>query len=153
MTGLERGNDRLFDARRRDAFLVREVDVHHAVAVVEFQCAGGRDVGGVVKIDAEELPFGFEYADDAKLQIANRQARAKRVLRTKKLGLEFGAENHESAGVFRFFLRQELSAADFDAVHLGHFRCDAVDRRAAQSAIALDLGIAPDAGRHAGDVG
>jgi hypothetical protein len=36
--------------------------------------AGGRDVGGVVEVDAEELALGFHDADDAKLQAADAQA-------------------------------------------------------------------------------
>jgi hypothetical protein len=129
----------------RDAFLVRQVDLHHAVAVVEFERAGGRDVGGVVEVDAEELSLGFEDADDAKLQIADAHARAQRIFRAEQFFLELGAENDEGARVFRVLgIGRNWPLLTLMLIHLEHVGADAIDRRAPQASVGLDLGIAPD---------
>ncbi|OQA30217.1 MAG: hypothetical protein BWY57_02965 [Betaproteobacteria bacterium ADurb.Bin341] len=52
---------------RRNAFFHRQIDFIQALAVENLHGARCRDIGRIVKIDAEKLALGFEHTDDAKL--------------------------------------------------------------------------------------
>src|SRR5574343_1652886 len=140
------------DDGRRHAFLGGQVDFVEAVAVEDFEGAGGRDEGRVVEVDAEKLPLGFEDADDAELVGADAQLGAERVLAAEQFVLELGAEDDQASGALGIVRGQELAGAHLALEDVQHLRADAIDRGPAQAAVGADFGVAPDAGRHADDV-
>ena len=152
MARLERRHDARADRGGGHAFLVRQIDLHDSVAVVELERARRRDVGSVVEVDAEKLSLRFENADDAKLQAADAHACAQRIVGTEQFLLELGAEDDEGTRIVGVLGGQELAAAHPDAEHLEHLGADPVHGGPAQAAIGIDLGVAPDGGGHAGDM-
>jgi hypothetical protein len=77
----------------------------------------------------------------------------KGIFAAEQLVLQLRPEHHLRARAAGFFLGQELAAPDLALEYLQHAGADTIDRDAAHPAVAIDLGVAPDAGGHGDHVG
>ena len=133
-----------------DAFAVRDVDLEQAAAVVERHRPAGGDIGGVVEVGAEKLPFLLHHADHPVALAADADALAEGIGGAEQLVLELCTQHREGARAGGIVRRKEAAAADLHREDLLHRAAHSVNGGATHAALGFHFGVSP---YHRGDRG
>ena len=126
------------------------VDLHQLVEVEQVHRGGHRHVGGVVEVEAEELPLRLHDADHQEAT-GRRSAPAGRAADSapKISRASLGPSTRRARPGGGIHRRQEGALADAELPGLRHLVADAVDEDAAAAVAALDPRLADDHRDHA----
>ncbi|MNZ39263.1 hypothetical protein D3C78_567520 [compost metagenome] len=139
----------LFDEDRRlDALVEQHLGLDQSFAVEQLFGPVHRDVGDVVEVEAKQVAFPFQHADDAEAHAADPHPLAQRIGRAEQFLAEAMAEHHVGRRAAVVGRREEAAEGHAYLPGADQVGAGAVDVDAAGALGCLDVAVAVDDRQH-----